>query len=103
MFGWIKKLMGRYGEWVRTGYTGGPWASRGEPPWPEPAPPPPPPPPPMTQADTHGGRPDTALAAGISPSVPAGLLPPGNEEFRRKRIAEAMGRDAAAKYMREGR
>lgn len=48
----------------------------------------------------HGGRADTALAAGIPPSVPVGLLPPGNEEFRRQRIADAMKNDPAAKYMR---
>lgn len=35
-----------------------------------------------------------------APFLPPGLLPPGNEEFRRARIAEAMEKDSAARYMR---
>lgn len=103
MFGWIKRLVGK-GEQAPPAAPIGPideWAWSGSAwVWTGTGAAPPPPPPPITQADMHGGRADTALAAGIPPSVPAGLLPPGNEEFRRKRVAEAMEKDAAAKYMR---
>lgn len=101
MFGWIKKLVGKGEQAPLDAVAGADHHVEGERRlteeewWNEPAGPPPPTVGEVFGAELRGGGQPPA-----TPSVPAGLLPPGNEEFRRQRIADAMKNDPAAKYMR---